>query len=249
MGKRLHRFQIGNDLFCKRGLFAARFRLLFEKSIGVGGDIFRDEQGQGRDEHHHQRDLPAERQHEGEGAENGHDARKKLRKAHQKPVGELVGVRDDAAHRIAVGMGIEIFEGEPRDLGKSVRANVLYHLEGDLVVEYAHQPLRDGGDRHRSADFEKDDFQGGKIHLPFIHNTVYGVPDENGHVQRESHRDDRQNQSQRKGKGIFSDVAQHLFQRALAHFRLRLRRLFFAFFLAVHARASFSSSSALYCES
>lgn len=133
---------------------------------------FCDKQGQGSDEHDHERDLPARDEHERKRSRNRQHAGKELREAHQQAVRKLFGVRDDAAYGVPVRMGIDIGKGEPGELSERVLAQALHHFKGDAVVADAHQPLRDGSDRHGDADFDENAPKGGKIHLSRIDDAV-----------------------------------------------------------------------------
>ena len=82
MRKGLNRFQPRDGFFRKGGLFPARLRLFFEKRISMRRNILCDKHRKRRDEDDDERDFPIHYQHERERAENRHDAREKLRKAH-----------------------------------------------------------------------------------------------------------------------------------------------------------------------
>ena len=223
VGKGLHGLKPRDRLLGEGGLFPPRLRLFLKECVGVRRNILRHEEGKRGDEHDDQRDFPICRQHKRKRAENGQNPRKELRKSHQKSVGELIGVRDNAADRLPVGMGIEVLERQDGNFRKGVRADIPQDVIGDAIVERAHAPLCDGGNPHRSADFEKYKLERGKIHFSRLYDTIHGVADENGNVERKAHRHDCQKQGCRKGKGVFPDVAEHLFHGALAHLRLSRR--------------------------
>lgn len=108
MRERLDDLQIPDHLVDEARLLGARRRLLLEHGIGVRGDELGDEEGKRRHAEHDERDLPAQHEEDDEHAQNGRRARKQLRKAEEKAVGELLGVRDDDGGRLAVGAAVEI---------------------------------------------------------------------------------------------------------------------------------------------
>ena len=56
-----------------------------------------------------ERNPRADGKHKTERRENRHNAGKELRKAHQKTVGKLVHVGNDAAEKVAVGVTVDVF--------------------------------------------------------------------------------------------------------------------------------------------
>ena len=49
-------------------------------------------------------------EHESQSSDYRNDAGKKLRKSHQQTIGELVHIRNDAAHDFAIGMTVDVFQ-------------------------------------------------------------------------------------------------------------------------------------------
>ena len=244
MRERLHRFEVAHHLFDKRRLLPARLRLLFEKGIGVRRDVFGDKQGQGSDDDHDQRDLPAHRKHESQRPRDREHPRKELREAHQKPVGKLFGVRDDAAHRVPVRVGIDIGQGEAGDLPEGVLPDGAHHFIGDAVVADAHQPLRHRRHRDGDADEDENSAEPREIDVAGADDAVHRVPHEHGHVQRESDGHRRQQQGEDEGQGVSLHIAEHPLHRPLGQ---ALARFLFRDLSLFHDAAS--SPSSLYCES
>ena len=63
-------------------------------------------------------------------------------KAHQKAVGKLIRIGDDAAENIAHGMCVKVGDGQRLQLVIGVFAQRLHHGEANAIVNQADAPLQ-----------------------------------------------------------------------------------------------------------
>ena len=73
-------------------------------------------------------------QHKQQRPADGHETGKQLGKAHEKPVCELVHICNDPAHRLPMGMPVQIRKGQLLDVLESLLPHLPDHLEGNAVV-------------------------------------------------------------------------------------------------------------------
>ena len=198
MRKRLHNLLVFDHLVEIARLLGARIRKRAEHPIGARGDHTRGDQRKRSQQNHHKPRLPVNHKHEHQRAEDGHNPRKKLRKAEQQPVRKRVRVRNHAADDLAVGMGIQIPQRQAFDGFKRARAQIPHHAERHAVVENAHEPLQHGGAARNRASLRQYAQDRVKLHLPFSGDQVDGAADQNRHIQRGGNRKQRKQQREHK---------------------------------------------------
>lgn len=110
MSESLNELLFADGFVDERGLLAARCRLQAEHGVGSLGNEVGNDQRDRRNQHDDQRNRRVEREHEAERAEDGHDAGKELREAHQQTVGKGIDVGNHAADSVAGRVSIEIGE-------------------------------------------------------------------------------------------------------------------------------------------
>lgn len=71
-------------------------------------------------------------------------------------LGELVNICDDTADDIAVLVGINVAQRKNLQMVEGLRADVLYHPVGDLVVDMVHEPLGKRRNDDHDRNFAKD---------------------------------------------------------------------------------------------
>ena len=195
------------------GLFSARRGLELKHAVGASGDELRRKQRQRRQHHDHQRNDPVNAEHEKECAEDGHDAGKKLCKAHQKAVCKLVGVCDDAADQLAARMRVEIRQRQDLHFFKRIAPHIAHHAEGDAVIEIAHQPLQqrcDPGDCRHAAE-QRHDLR--MRHCARPEDAVDGVSHKDGHIERSGNRRSGQHDRCRQHVPAFFEIPQNAAKR------------------------------------
>ena len=186
-----------NDLFVTDDLVdiarlrTANLRLRLEKRMGTACDKACRKQGKRCCKDDEKCDLPVDDEHKAECAENGEDACEKLREAHEKSVGKLVGVGDDTADDVAVGMGIAIRNGERLELPECIVADILHDTVGDLVIDDALHPLRERRDDRCDGDANEHGGDLIKRDLAGLDDIIDGVADDDGNVKRQDHGDRR----------------------------------------------------------
>ena len=146
MGKGHHGLVGADHLVDEGGLFGAGLGLLFEEVEGALGDEGGHEEGQGGGHHHPDRHGEVQSEHEAQRPQDGQDAREELGEAHEQAVGELVGIGDDTADRVAHRPLVQIGQGEGLDAGKGIVAETAHHAEGDAVIADIHKPLAQSGE-------------------------------------------------------------------------------------------------------
>ena len=208
-----------NDLFVTDNfidisrLCSANFGLCLEKRVCTACDEACRKQGKWSCKDNEKRDFPVDNEHEAERTEDGENACEKLRKAHEKSVGELVGIGDDTADDIAVGMGIAIRNGERLKLSERIVADILHDTVGDLVIDDALHPLRERRDDRSDGDANEHGSDLIKRDLARLDDIVYGVTDDDRHVKRQDHGDRRAEKRKEKECLMVANVRQDLFER------------------------------------
>ena len=88
-------------------------------------------------------------------ADNGHNPREQLGKAHQKPVRKLIGIAEHTAHGFARRVRIEIGEGQFLNAAECFCTDIANAAVGYAVVAKAHKPLRKCSSRRSCTEFQK----------------------------------------------------------------------------------------------
>ena len=144
-----------------------------------------------------------DRQHEDKRADDGGNAREKLREAEQETVRELIHVRNDPADRRAVRMGIHIAKRQARQGREGVPAHIADHAVGDPVVERIHHPLQKGAKSRRDPDFHEVLRDPGEIDRAFADHAVDRAAAEDRDIEGEDDGQRREEDRQgEKGNGI-----------------------------------------------
>ena len=213
MRVRLDDLEVAHHLIDESRLLGARLRLQLEHGIGVRGDEFRREQGNGRDAEDDERDLKAEHEHDDERAEDGTDARKQLRKPEQKSVRKLLRIRDDDAGDLPVRARIDVTQRQYLDFAECVAADIRQNVIGDLVVAQAHQPLRERRHGDAAADDEEEVAETGEIDLPRPEDAVDGKADEKRDRERQKDGDEREEDGAEEVPRVRPEIAENAFER------------------------------------
>ena len=210
MAKGLHNLQLPDGLVDEGRLTAPDLGLEAEHGVSPLRHKLGHKQGHRRNENDHQRNFPVNEQHKQQRPANGHEAGKQLGKAHKQPVGKLIHVCNDPAHRLPVGMPVQVAEGQLLDVPEGLLPQVPNHLKGNAVVQLSHAPLGQGAGSGGQSNPQENGAQSLKIHLPRAQNAVHAPAHQNGHIELAGHT----GQGQKKGPGqehpVGRNPAQHL---------------------------------------
>ena len=201
---------VAYHLIDQRCLLTASGGLQTEHRIGTVGDKARDQQGNGGDDDHHQRDGGADGQHKDQGTEDGDQAGKKLGKAHQQAVGKGVNVRNDAADDVAVRVTVQILQRQLLDLAEGLGAHIADDVVGNLVVDGVHQPLCQGGHGGADAHGDEDGEDLVEVDVPRVNDLVNGVTHQYGNVEGEGDGQRGKCQGENEQQAIATDGAPYL---------------------------------------
>ena len=106
VSEQFYYFLIAEHFGHQSGKFSALFSLHKEHVVAALCNKVRNEQRKRGKKHHHKRDYDIVRYHENKRSDDSDDARKQLRKALYKPVGNLVYVAAYPRHKVAVRMRV-----------------------------------------------------------------------------------------------------------------------------------------------
>ena len=210
VGKGHHHLVRADHFIHQRGLLGADLGLLLEQMVGSACDEGRYEQRKGGCHHHPHRHGDVEGEHEAQGTQNGENTRKELGKAHEQTLGDLIGIRNDAADRIAHGALVQIGEGEGLDAGEGIVAETAHHTKGDAVVADIHEPLAESRHGDDDPSLCQQGGKGGKVHLSGGDDEVDGVTRQNGQVEGEGRYDHGQEEGQNEQEAVVPQVAEYL---------------------------------------
>ena len=173
---------VADGLINQAGLLAPGHGLEPEHGIGPGGDEIGNQQGQRRDAHHHQGDAPMDAKHEQKGTQNGHNARKQLGKSHKQAVGKGVHVRNDPADNVALGVLIQIAQGQHLNMAECLVADIPGDPVGHAVIQLVHHELGQRGNAGADHHTPQRHCHGGKVYPARVHDAVDGAAHQNGDV-------------------------------------------------------------------
>ena len=211
--ERLYDAHAAQLLVDKGGLFAAGLRLQLEHGIRPRGDELRHQQRQGCQQHHDQRDLPADGQHESERARDGQNAGEQLCEAHEKTVGELVDVGNDAAERIARGMAVKVRERQPLQMRERLSPQIARDGKAHAVVDRGHDPLRQRRQRREDGDTHADGADRGKIDLSRADDPVDRAANEDRDIERARDAGRSQHERRDQKRQILPEAFEHARER------------------------------------
>ena len=210
MGECLHHLLITDHFINQRRLLPPHLGLHPKHVVGPAGNEPGDKQGQRRQHHNRQGDLPADGQHKQQCAQNGYNTGEQLGKAHQQTVRKLIHVRNNPADDAAGGMGVQIAQGQDLQLAKGLLPHIPDDVIGNPVVEHIHQPLGKSGAACYDADFQQQGTDAGKIHMSGCHNQINGPSDQDGQIKRHGHCSSGKQHGQDQQKPVSADILPHL---------------------------------------
>ena len=187
--------------------------LLAEHGKGFLGDEIRHHEREGAQDHHDEGDPGVDAEHEQDRAPNGGNAGKELCKAQQKPVGELVDVRDDPADQVPCGVPVHVGQRQLLQTVECLDPQIPDDAVGDLVVDVVHDPLGGRCDSNGDRNGGNDCQESCEVHLPLPHDGVHAPARQDGHVERQRHGQNRQEEGQRHQAAVGTDIAEDAFDR------------------------------------
>ena len=116
LSERLHDLLPLDHFVDKGGLFTTHGVLCLEMTVAAFCDKACGDETERRHDHDNKRNRQIHGQHKQERSQNGQHAGKELCCAHEQAVRKRVHIRDDAAHKVAGRMGIQIRQGKRLDL-------------------------------------------------------------------------------------------------------------------------------------
>ena len=216
----------GNHFFAcdqfirERRLSGARLRLHFKHLMRSGRNERRRQKRYGRHQHHDQRNARADAQHEKQRAHNGQNPGKKLGKAKQQSVCELIDVRHHPADRFAERMAVQISERQPGQAVKRAKPQITDGQIRHFVADYTQKILR----RRRQTRGQRKQGEGprkrSKIDVPRTNDLINRPARQNGHAQRESHIQQRRYGGHKQKRAVPAHKGQHFFERSRPFFFL-----------------------------
>ena len=117
------------------------------------------------------------REHEADSSEYRRNSREQLCEAHQKSVGEGVGVGDNAADYLARRMRIKVGQRKILDVSERLVADVADNLVGYAVVERVHEPLCGGDYARADADLQEYTSDRDEIDISLVDYEVDDITD------------------------------------------------------------------------
>ena len=114
-------------------------------------------------------------------------------------------------------MSIYIFQGENLNLFDCLPADFFYHIKGQSIITYIHQPLGNGcyADHNRHADQYLNNRA--KIHQTFPDDMVDSTPGKNWQIQRQNNRDRCHHNRHGKKDPVMSDIRKYFFDNLFIH--------------------------------
>ena len=211
----LHDFLPFNHLVDERRLLHAHTRLLGEVVVRLSGDEGRDEHRQRRQHHDQQGNHPVFDEHDGQRADNQHNAGEQLREAHEEAVGEGVHIGNHAADEVAGGMRVQIAQRQALELVERRVAQVTADVVGNLVVAGGKELLGNGGQRRNDGNPHRKDQHAGQIYLTRADHLVNRLAGQNRDEQLRRRAHARAQQADNHQHPIRLHVLQDAQERAL----------------------------------
>ena len=144
-----------DEFIDQRSLLPAGFALFAEHGVGSLGNKACDRKRKRRHGNNNKGYQRVDGEHEHECADNGHNPREQLGKAHQKPVRKLIGIAEHTAHGFARRVRIEIGEGQFLNAAECFCTDIANAAVGYAVVAKAHKPLRKCSSRRSCTEFQQ----------------------------------------------------------------------------------------------
>ena len=208
---------VSDDFIDIRGLLSSDLSLRGEEIVRTACNEARYKKGERRDQDDDESDLPVDHEHKGKRSKDGDHAREQLRKAHQQTVGELVGIRDDAADDIAVRIRVAIGNGELLQFAESGAAKIAHDTEGDLVIDYALNPLDQRGENSGNRDLGQNVQDNIHMNLAWLDNMVNGFTYGDRNIESQKNRKRGANQGEDQSRVIGANVGQNLSDRSFGN--------------------------------
>ena len=199
-------------------LFSANFGLCGEKIMCTARNEACHKEGKGRNQNNHERDLPVDNEHKSKRSDDGNESRKELREAHQKTVGELVGVRNDTADDIAMRVRIAVRNRELLQFTESGTSEIAYDTEGNLIIDNTLNPLDQRGKNRGDRYFDQDIHDDIHVNLARLNDMVNGFTYGNRNIECQKNCESGAKKGEEKSRVIRSHIRQNLSDSAFGYF-------------------------------
>ena len=179
-----------------------------EVHVGVLGDKARHHKAQRRDQHHHQRDGPVQRQHEDQSAQNGEHSGEQLGEAHEQSVGKLIHIGHHPAEQVAGGVGVQRSNRQGLELVHGGIPQIPGDTEHHPVIAHAQNPLAQRGDADGEQNVAADDRHSGEVDRALTDHLVDGIAGQNGNIELGRHAEGGGEQTECQIDPVGTDIVQ-----------------------------------------
>ena len=217
---------VGEHLRHESRKFAALFGLHGKHVVTALCDEVRNEKREGSQTYHDKRYKPVVPKHKGERSDYRHDTAEKLREALYQAVGDLVYVVADSRHKVAVGVGIDVGEGNVVEFCVRIRAKVANGAEGRKVDAQRREILKHEHARDKPCEYARVFENNLEVYVVFANDIVDGFAYDDGRKQRRRYLQRRKDERKYNDGHVRARVSQQFFDCRKIRSRFRSIRIF-----------------------